>query len=528
MGINRRSFLKGAVVAGGGMALALAGCGQQESSASSHANLSETGQPANWDEAYDVVVAGAGGGGLAAAVAAALAGRTVAVVEVMSNAGMSNSSICAGYVMACNSSVQRAAGIEDDVDGYEKYLAALAEGYDDPDIRRFMAEKSGETIDWLIEQGAEIQPEGVTTYGSFVDEYADIATPVARVHQCVQQSGAGYTEALRKRAEELGAKFFFNTQATEIVTDAKGEIAGLKAVSNGKDLALKANCGIVLNTGGFSRNPKLLRDLASPCLPGTDSESPVISSFGCPWQQGDGILMAMKLGAKLVTPWLAYNPAPGVATDVEDNSGLAFWSPALYVSRDGEMYIHASAGPYEKTMAEVWRMPGSTGWAIWDQGVNDYCYGSPLSYSSANVEDEVAAGYVTQCNTVEELAEAAGFEAQALSDVLASYNQYAQEHLGEHEFCSAYAWDHQPLVNPPYFLAPLTAVSPDTSGGVAVNTNAQVIDVFDEVIPRLYAVGNMTGGFKGKINAGCGVALGWTFLSGRTAGEQVAALEPRE
>ena len=44
-----------------------------------------------------------------------------------------------------------------------------------------------------------------------------------------------------------------------------------------------------------------------------------------------------------------------------------------------------------------------------------------------------------------------------------------------------------------------------------VNTNTQVLNVFGEVIPRLYAVGNMVGGFKGKVNAGCGQALGWTY-----------------
>ena len=67
-----------------------------------------------------------------------------------------------------------------------------------------------------------------------------------------------------------------------------------------------------------------------------------------------------------------------------------------------------------------------------------------------------------------------------------------------------------PLLPPPFFAGPVIALSP----------------VFGEVIPRLYAVGNMVGGFKGKVNAGCGQALGWTYTSGRIAGQHVVTLEP--
>ncbi|MFR3091920.1 MAG: FAD-binding protein [Eggerthella lenta] len=52
-------------------------------------------------------------------------------------------------------------------------------------------------------------------------------------------------------------------------------------------------------------------------------------------------------------------------------------------------------------------------------------------------------------------------------------------------------------MQPPFFAGRVIAVSPDTAGGVDVNTNAGAQRV-RRVIPRLYAVGNMVGGFKGR------------------------------
>ena len=48
-----------------------------------------------------------------------------------------------------------------------------------------------------------------------------------------------------------------------------------------------------------------------------------------------------------------------------------------------------------------------------------------------------------------------------------------------------------------------------------------------EVVPRLYAVGNTTGGVKGRINVGCGQGVGWTITGGRLVGPIVSALEPQ-
>ena len=145
----------------------------------------------------------------------------------------------------------------------------------------------------------------------------------------------------------------------------------------------------------------------------------------------------------------------------------------------------------------------------------------PLEDVQANIDAGVDAGWIFKADTVEELATALDLDADTLAKTIAVFNDGAAS--------GADALGRQgaiPLMQPPFFAGRVIAVSPDTAGGVDVNTNTQVLNVFGEVIPRLYAVGNMVGGFKGKVNAGCGQALGWTYTSGRIAGQHVVTLEP--
>ena len=84
-----------------------------------------------------------------------------------------------------------------------------------------------------------------------------------------------------------------------------------------------------------------------------------------------------------------------------------------------------------------------------------------------------------------------------------------------------------PVAVPPYYAAQIGAVCQDTASGLAINTDFAVLNPMGEVIPRLYAVGNTTGGVKGRINVGCGQGVGWTITGGRLVGPIVSALEPQ-
>ena len=78
--------------------------------------------------------------------------------------------------------------------------------------------------------------------------------------------------------------------------------------------------------------------------------------------------------------------------------------------------------------------------------------------------------------------------------------------------------------NPPYYAAERVPTVHHTMGGVKINGNTQVIDKNGEVIPNLFAAGEVTGGIHGSNRLG-GNALTDTVVFGRIAGEQASASE---
>lgn len=68
-----------------------------------------------------------------------------------------------GMIQGACTKLQKEAGIDDSVEEFDKYLTAVAEGFENPELRRLYAEKSGETIDWLAEQGAALSTDQPST-----------------------------------------------------------------------------------------------------------------------------------------------------------------------------------------------------------------------------------------------------------------------------------------------------------------------------------------------------------------------------
>jgi len=78
------------------------------------------------------------------------------------------------------------------------------------------------------------------------------------------------------------------------------------------------------------------------------------------------------------------------------------------------------------------------------------------------------------------------------------------------------------IENPPFYAIPSWTAVHHTIGGLAINTKTQVIDIWGNIIPDFYAVGEVTGGIHGTCRLGSNaLAVIWTF--GRTTGEMAAA-----
>jgi len=65
----------------------------------------------------------------------------------------------------------------------------------------------------------------------------------------------------------------------------------------------------------------------------------------------------------------------------------------------------------------------------------------------------------------------------------------------------------------PFYIFPATAAMIGTYCGLKINENANVVDVFGEAVPGLYAAGETTGGFHGA-----GYISGTAFAKGQAFG----------
>ena len=65
----------------------------------------------------------------------------------------------------------------------------------------------------------------------------------------------------------------------------------------------------------------------------------------------------------------------------------------------------------------------------------------------------------------------------------------------------------------------------NSGGGLKINAQAQVLDIYGKPIPRLYGGGRTTGGIVGLQYPHCGIWLGSAMFFGRVGGQNAAALE---
>ena len=135
-----------------------------------------------------------------------------------------------------------------------------------------------------------------------------------------------------------------------------------------------------------------------------------------------------------------------------------------------------------------------------------------------NIDDLVEEGTVFRADTIEELAEQIDIDPAVLKDTHDTFNSYVESGV-DADFGRTLFGD--PLVTPPFFASPRVPTVHHTMGGIKINLEGQALNEADEVIPGLYAVGELTGGIHGGNRLG-GNALVDIHVFGRTAGTAAA------
>ncbi|MDQ5988382.1 MAG: Urocanate reductase [Syntrophus sp. SKADARSKE-3] len=504
--LTRRTFMKGAAV-GAGATVLLGSMG--------NAMAAATPVPRKWDVTTDVLIIGFGGSGACAAIEAHDAGAKVLMLEKMPMGGGSTS-LSGGIVYAAGTSVQKNGGITDTAEGMYKYWMAVNDNLVDPDITRYLAEDSAATLDWLINLGVEFKPEKIYVSG-LESQYASI-TPVAKRGHQATGKGGGIMIALQNAVKKRKIDVRYRWAAERLIVNPAGEVLGVLAKDpNGKKVTVKAKRGVVIASGGIGRN----KDLIKKYYPAYLKAAPV-AGLG---STGDGILMAQKIGAPMLTG--ATDP-PDALPGIEIEKGkvvrmlsyatLFYKYPTIFVNEKAKRFIDETA--YYQICNPV-LIRQKEAYVIFDKRAFDA--GETIGYGlSKGLKNELETGAIKTAQTIPALAKQVGLNPDELAKTVEMHNKNAAAGL-DAEFDKKKAL--APLDRPPYYIAKAGVSLVLCLAGLAVNKNTQVLDAFGEVIPRLYSVGEANWTFPVYVASGC--MLSHCFVYGRVAGRNVAKEKAR-
>jgi len=494
---------------------------------------------------YDVVVLGGGGAGLTASITAAQNGAKVILVEKAGSLG-GNTLIAGQGFNACDPERQANTEMSEALLGELKsyldldpadfgafaevletvkgqindyiasgsttlfdspelhmlhtYMGGKRTGLDgtviEPDLElaRTFATNALDALEWAESIGAQWNDTTSTILGAMWPRSHGLAN-------------GNVITILTDAAKANGVEIVTDTRANELIVE-NGKVVGVKATtSEGANVTLHANSGVVLATGGFSANAPMVVEYNNYWLGLSDT----MPSTNAPTITGDGIVMAKAVGADLVGMGFAQLMPSSHPVDGSLFSGI--WGSAetqVFVNKEGKRYVNEYAERDVLSKAALAQTDGIF-YIICDNKIA----------KNADVAGMEAKGNVVVADTLEELAEKLGIPADTFVETIERYNSFVDAQKDDDFGKPLFG---EKIDEAPFVATPRSPSLHHTMGGVKIDTNTHVISTEGNVIDGLYAAGEVTGGLHAGNRLG-GNAMTDFLVFGRIAGENAAKAE---
>ncbi|MGX6509020.1 FAD-dependent oxidoreductase [Rhodococcus sp. SJ-2] len=531
-------------------------------------------------ETYDVIVLGSGAAGLTAALASALEGADVAVFEKSDLVGGTTALSGAGIWVPGNP-VAAGKGVQDSLEEGMTYLSSLSNGMILPELAEALISGGPGFVEFLheytdlrlqlVEGYPDYHPEhpggkpgggrtlepGLFSFAG-IEEWIDrIAGDIQRIMLVEMPLGGGTgviaPEILAARAEaeeeglgralvggllkaclQRGVDVRTGTRALRLCTD--DDVVDGVEVETADGVRAVGASAVVLATGGFEYDPDLVRDFL---------RGPLTRPIGAPTNTGDGLRMAMRVGARLGNMreawWSPSVPCPGIRRDGSPVAMLSSRERALpgsiMVNRYGRRFANEAAnynafgGAFHHLDESRLDYPNLPAYMIFDQSTVDR-FGVFGARPGAPVPE-----WVTRASSISELAAALALPIDAVTDTVARFNDHAAQGADPDFSRGSSAFDRfpggrmgdpdspgatlGPVRTAPFYAVEVISSALGTKGGPRTDVEGRVLDVDGDVIEGLYAAGNVMANPSGMVYGGAGATLAvagvWGIAAGRAA-----------
>ena len=462
----------------------------------------------------DVVVVGGGAAGMAAAVRLEQLGKNVILLEKASFLGGAIS-VSGGNQVVMGSKLQAEAGVTDDtVDSMVEDFMKNGANLNVPELINLYAENVGTTTDWLNEDcGIAFDMEGGLHQLGEYSHNRELA---------YVGGGAGFAESMRAAVEKSGATVLLSTRAQSLNVE-DGRVIGVTAQANeGTTYVITAE-NVILATGGYGASDTLLSDELASAL-----------YYGPSTSTGDGVIMATADGINAATRLMEYGKrypngvevSKGIAKSTIAGNITGWTMSAILVNAEGERVVNEKASnrtileaELQQTGSELFLLMDSETFNVWK-----------TKLAAAGLTEETIDGYVAangtttpvfaHGDTLEEAAAAAGVNGENLVKTVERYNGFVAAGNDE-DFGRSADYMKMAIGDGPYYLVEQKPRFATTMGGLVVNTSLQVENTEGNVIPGLYAAGEVVGGVMGD-DSPSGANNGWALTAGKLAAEAIA------
>ena len=463
----------------------------------------------------DVVVVGMGLAGATAAVSAVDEGVKVVAIEKAGAAGGS-SKYSGGFITAVGTKQAQEEGVTITADDYfASYNAQedLSEKKDetDRDAMKAMIERSASDIEFLDNHN-----DPITGHDGFGSDFKVWHYPADRTSAFDgEAAGADHIVQLMEWLNKQdNFSIYYNTPATKILTDENGKVSGVECTRNdGSTLTVNAK-SVVLATGGYAASKEMMERFC----PDFPQEWVLPYTTSSMYNTGDGITMAEALNADIYEDGWWMDLAIGV-----DVGGYSTYFPdtlnglinyANYFVTDGTgkriLNVNSLYGPRSIVFAKAMEETGKIYSIFTKEGFEN---GIQFIEDNNRVDNK----NVYKADTLEELAEMTGMEANTFVEQVNRYNEMCEkgvdEDLGQTTLI--------PIGEGPYYAVDIKTITMGTIGGLKTDDDKHVLDKEGNAIDGLYAAGELINGkyFNQVYTSGCAqlLSLDSGIIAGRNA-----------